>query len=505
MRTADDSFNLAWHCLGRQAEERGDKTALILCDGPDAFRSWTYADLDQMVRRLAGGWIASGLVKGDRMMIRAANDIEFVLAFFATTAIGCVAQPASALLTAEEALALAADSGAAAVFLGDANAGERRLFSNLRVFDRQDTLRLAAEGAPAAYAPTAPDDPAYLVFTSGSTAEPKGVLHAQRVVIGRRPMARDWLGLTQDDVVLHAGNINWTYALGVGVLDPFACGATGVLYAGPRDSSVWLKLIERRRATIFAAVPSLYRQILKYGDPPKFDLSSLRHGVCAGEALSPELLAQWREATGTWLYEALGMSEISTYISCRPGEPIRPGSPGRPQTGRRIAVLPIDGETEPLPPGRVGLLAVHRSDPGLMLGYWNRPAEEAAAFRGDWFIGGDLAEFDNDGWIWYRGRNDDLMNAFGYRVSPLEVEKVLSAHPGVADVAVAERKVADGVSVIAAFVVLKTDSVANETALLAHSAEHLAAYKRPRAIVFVSEIARTANGKVSRKALPQLI
>src|SRR5271166_4053142 len=133
MRTADDSFNLAWHCLGRQAEERGDKTALILCDGPDAFRSWTYADLDQMVRRLAGGWIASGLVKGDRMMIRAANDIEFVLAFFATTAIGCVAQPASPLLTAEEALALAADSGAAAVFLGDANAGERRLFSNLRV------------------------------------------------------------------------------------------------------------------------------------------------------------------------------------------------------------------------------------------------------------------------------------------------------------------------------------------------------------------------------------
>ena len=327
-----------------------------------------------MIQRLAGGLIANGLVKGERVMIRAANDIDFVLAFFATTAIGCVAQPASLLLTAEEALALAADSGAAAIFLGDVDASERRLFSNLRVFDRPETLRLAAEGAPVPYEPTAPDDPAYLVFTSGSTAEPKGVLHAQRVVIGRRPMARDWLGLTEDDILLHAGNINWTYTLGVGVLDPFACGATGVLYAGPRDPSVWLKLIERRRATIFAAVPSLYRQILKYGDPSRFDLSSLRHGVCAGEALSPELLARWREATGTWLYEALGMSEISTYISSRPGEPIRPGSPGRPQTGRRIAVLPIDGGTEPLPPGAVGLLAVHRSDPGLMLGYWNRPA-----------------------------------------------------------------------------------------------------------------------------------
>ena len=199
------------------------------------------------------------------------------------------------------------------------------------------------------------------------------------------------------------------------------------------------------------------------------------------------------------------MSEISTYISSRPGEPIRPGSPGRPQTGRRIAVLPIDGGTEPLPPGAVGLLAVHRSDPGLMLGYWNRPGEEAVAFRDDWFVGGDLAEFDADGWLWYRGRNNDLMNAFGYRVSPLEVEKVLSIHPNVADVAVAERKVADGVSVIAAFVVLRTDSAADEGALLAHCAEHLAAYKRPRAIVFVTEIARTANGKVSRRLLPQLV
>ena len=182
----------------------------------------------------------------------------------------------------------------------------------------------------------------------------------------------------------------------------------------------------------------------------------------------------------------------------------RLGSPGRPQRGRRVAVLPVDGGTARLKPGEVGLLAVHRSDPGLMLGYWNRPAEEAAAFRGAWFIGGDLAEFDADGYVWHRGRNDDIMNAFGYRVSPLEVEKVLSTHPDVADVAVAERKVADGVSVIAAFVVPKPGRARDEAALLAHCANHLAAYKRPRKIVFVGEIAHTPNGKVSRRALPQL-
>ena len=135
----------------------------------------------------------------------------------------------------------------------------------------------------------------------------------------------------------------------------------------------------------------------------------------------------------------------------------------------------------------------------------NPPAEEAAAFREEWFIGGDLAEFDADGFVWHRGRNDDIMNAFGYRVSPLEVEKILTSHLDVADVAVAERKVADGVSVIAAFVVPKPGSAPDEAALLAHCAEHLAAYKRPRKVVLVSEIPRTANGKLSRRMLPQVV
>ncbi len=499
-----EPFNLAWHCLGRQAQIRGGKVALIIADGPEQLSTWTYAELDAKARRLAGGLLASGLRKGDRVMIRASNDVEAVISFFAVTAIGCVAQPASLMLTAEETVALAKDSGAVALALGDADLTERALFQHLRVFDHDDIARLAAESEPADYAPTAPDDPAYLVFTSGSTADPKGVLHGHRVVLGRRPMAEDWLGLTEDDVVLHTGNINWTYTLGVGVLDPFACGATGALYAGPRDPAVWPSLIEATEATIFAAVPSVYRQMLKYGDVSRGRLARLRHGVTAGEALSPDLYAHWREAAGTELYEALGMSEVSTYVSCRPGEPVRPGSPGRPQRGRRISILPVEGGTEPLPTGEIGLLAVHRSDPGLMLGYWNRPEEEAAAFRGDWFLGGDLAEIDADGFVWHRGRNNEIMNAFGYRVSPLEVEKALASHPDVAAAAVAERKVSADVSVIAAFVVARPGAEPSEAALLAHCAEHLAVYKRPRRIVFVRDIPHTPNGKAARRLLPEI-
>jgi acyl-coenzyme A synthetase/AMP-(fatty) acid ligase len=142
----------------------------------------------------------------------------------------------------------------------------------------------------------------------------------------------------------------------------------------------------------------------------------LRHGLTAGEALPPAVLEAWRAATGTELYEALGMSEISTYVSTGPGMAIKPGSPGKPQAGRRVAILATDEDApRELPPGKTGLLAVHRSDPGLMLGYWRRPEEEALVYRGEWFCGGDLAHMDEDGYVWFHGRHDDILNPMGYR------------------------------------------------------------------------------------------
>jgi acyl-coenzyme A synthetase/AMP-(fatty) acid ligase len=152
--------------------------------------------------------------------------------------------------------------------------------------------------------------------------------------------------------------------------------------------------------------------------------------------------------------------------------------------------------------GEIGLLAVHRDDPGLMLGYWNRPDEETLVYRGEWFIGGDLASFDEDGYVSYHGRNDDVMNAMGYRVSPLEVEACLSLHPAVAEVAVTELKVREDVSVIAAFVVPKDpDEDMDAGPLLAFAHERLAAYKCPREIIFTEKLPRTANGKIMRREL----
>ena len=197
------------------------------------------------------------------------------------------------------------------------------------------------------------------------------------------------------------------------------------------------------------------------------------------------------------------MSEISTYVSSGPTIPVRPGSPGRPQPGRRVTILPAEGPPEPLPAGETGLLAIHRTDPGLMLGYWRRPEEEAAVMRGEWFAGGDLARLDTDGYLWFQGRNDDLMNAMGYRVSPVEVESVLAGHPDIAEVGVTELAVRTDLRVIAAFVVLRPGAEPDADGLIAWCGDRLAAYKAPRAIRFLNALPRTANGKVQRKRLAE--
>jgi acyl-coenzyme A synthetase/AMP-(fatty) acid ligase len=314
-------------------------------------------------------------------------------------------------------------------------------------------------------------------------------------------MYQGWSAMGAADIVLHAGAFNWSYTLGVGLTDPWANGATAVLYIGPKDIQVWPKLIERSRATLFAAVPSLYRQMLKYCPLAQAELASLRHGLAAGEALPAAMLAEWRKRTGREIYESLGMSECSTYVSTFPGMAIKPGSPGKPQPGRAIAVLPVEGGEEPLPAGETGLLAIHRDDPGLMLGYWRRPEEEKLVYRGEWFVGGDLAAFDDDGYLWYHGRADDLMNAGGYRVSPAEVEAALADHPAIAEVGVAEHAVRPDVSVIAAFVVPSPGAPRDAASILAHAESRLAAYKRPREVIFLDSLPRTANGKLLRRAL----
>jgi acyl-coenzyme A synthetase/AMP-(fatty) acid ligase len=495
-------FNLARYCLEENARRRPRDTAFTVV-GDDGDHRWSYGELDRQVRALAKGFQDLKLAPFSRIMIRMGNEAGAALAYFAAIGAGYVPLVASSQLTQEEADFLLGDCGASVLVLGAGFESEIYSGRSAHVLRGVDIERLSSGDPIAAYADTAADDPAYLVYTSGTTSRPKGVLHAQRAVWGRRPMHRHWIGLTSSDVVLHAGAMNWTYTLGVGVVDPLANGAAGLLYNGRPDPAVWPALIERCRATIFAAVPGVYRQILKSGSYERRDLSSLRHCLSAGAALSPALAAEWREKTGKEIFEAFGMSEISTFISSGPTTPVRPGSPGRPQPSRHIAVLPLEGGESPLPSGQTGVLAVHRSDPGLMLGYWNRPEEEQDAFRGEWFVSGDLIEIDADGYVWHHGRRDEIMNAMGYRVSPAEVEKWLASFEGVAEAAVAERPGRDAeATIIRAYVVTKDGAPQDADAILAYCRAHLAAYKCPRAVTFLDALPRNRNGKLDRARLP---
>lgn len=495
-------FNIAEYCLGASPIREPGKVALIVvhdADAPDGAEQWTYAQLSDAVRRMASGIQAAGLPRGARVLIRMGNTADYALLYFAILAAGYIAVPTSAQLTEREAQFALKDSGAAVMAVGEGLSLAEEP-GGVQKWGPAEIAALRAHEPLKAFAETGANDPAFLIYTSGTSGEPKGVLHAHRSAWGRRPMYVGWYGLTGDDRLLHAGAFNWTYTLGVGLTDPWANGATTIVYNGEKVVSVWLRLIERFGATIIAGVPTLYRQILKHCTMNEFDLSTLRHGLTAGEPLPLVVAEEWQSATGTPLYEALGMSECSTYISSSPSVPVRPGSPGKPQMGRRVAILPIEDGTEPLSFGEVGLLAVHRSDPGLMLGYWQRPEEDAAVTRGDWFVGGDLARMDDDGYVWFEGRNDDVMTSMGYRVSPAEVEAALTSHPHVAEVAVTETTADSGVRLISAFIVGESGEP-DLAAIEAWAADGLAPYKRPRRYFVVNSLPRTANGKLQRSAL----
>jgi len=332
-----------------------------------------------------------------------------------------------------------------------------------------------------------------------------------------------WFDFCGDDRVLHSGKFNWTYVLGTALMDPLYLGQTAIVFEGPPDATQWIPRIAKHQATIFIGVPTIYRQILQKTSFTVADAPTLRHCMCAGEHLSDEVLAGWRERFDQEIYEAIGMSECSYYISQRKGLPVRPGSVGMPQPGHSVKLLDDTGfdpcgtvpstfllnprfDTSLLNPREVrvdeeGQIAIGEDDPGLFLRYWNQPEETARLRRGGWFLTGDYARRDAEGYYWFMGRKDDIIKSFGYRVSPFEVERVLKDHPAVADCAVVGEAMGPDKTIITAYVLPAFGQRADAEAIMAYAALHLARYKRPRAVRFVADLPRTANGKVLRRAL----
>lgn len=517
-------FNIGAACTDRHlGTAQANEIAMIVEDDALGTATITFAELARKTDLFAQILRNFGVKVGDRVLIRLPNSLDYPVAFLGAMKMGAISVPTSTLLTAEEVAYLAKDSGAI-VLVTDASAWAvmqleleaaipdapnlKHVFltqittaptgSKLSVHDLQQTM--AAVKAVDVMPNTKAEDPAYLVYTSGTTGYPKGVLHAHRALLGRQPAANYWFNYSVQvqDRIMHSGKFNWTYVLGTGLMDPLYLGKTVIVHEGKNDAQKWLDLIQKHQATIFIGVPTIYRQILQKTTTAQAELPSMRHYMSAGEHLSDEVLNQWRERFGLDIYEAVGMSEFSYYLSQSKYRPIRAGSAGFPQPGHHIQLLNPDTRL-PVVTGEEGMICVADVDPGLFLRYWNLDEETAKYKHDGYFFTGDYAKYDADGYIWFLGRKDDIIKSFGYRVSPYEIERVYKGHADVADCAAIGEEIEKDKLLVVIYVILKAEASVTPDDLLQFGKQHLAAYKSPKMVYLAKDFPRTKNGKILRK------
>lgn len=516
-----ERFNIAVACLDRHlGTPIAARVSMIVEDDAQGTSQATYAELAERTSRFGQLLAQLGIGAGERVLIRLPNSLDYPTAFLGAMKRGAISVPTSTLLTVDEVLYLARDSGAVALVIDKpawhafgsrlaqsetlkfvllSGAGAVEEVSGLRAIDLDAGLTAIARwDAPHE---TRADDPAYLVYTSGTTGYPKGVLHGHRSLLGRQPASQHWFDFDPaGDRIVHSGKFNWTYVLGSAMMDPLYRGHTVIAYEGKNDAATWPRLIAKHCATIFIGVPTVYRQIIQKSSFASADVPTLRHCMSAGEHLSDEVLAQWRARFGMDIYEAVGMSEFSYYLSQSKHRPIRPGSAGFAQPGHDIRLLDPDTLQE-VSAGEEGMICVPDDDPGLFLEYWRLPEETARLRHDGWFFTGDYARYDADGYVWFLGRKDDIIKSFGYRVSPYEVERVLKSHPAVADCACIGEAVDRDKLLVVAYVIPQPGSTLDPDELLAYGKEHLASYKAPRTVYIARDFPRTRNGKILRRQI----
>lgn len=522
-------FNIGEACSDRHiGTSKADNIAMIVEDDVLGTSHITFAELSIKTNQFAQLLRELNVNVGDRVLVRLPNSLDYPIAFLGAMKMGAIAVPTSTLLTAEEVAYLAKDSGAS-VLVTDATAWfamEDEIVSHLQEtpnlshillsqtthVDKHQHLNvlslsesLASVQHLEANYQTKADDPAYLVYTSGTTGYPKGVLHAHRALLGRQPASKYWFNYSEThDRIMHSGKFNWTYVLGSGLMDPLYLGKTVIVHEGKNDAHTWLNLIKKHQATIFIGVPTIYRQILQKTDAVQADIPSLRHYMSAGEHLSDEVLSQWKTRFKLDIYEAVGMSEFSYYLSQSQYRPIRPGSAGFPQPGHHIKLLDPD-TLEEVEAGVEGMISVPLNDPGVFLNYWNLPEETAKYKHDGYFFTGDYAKYDDDGYIWFLGRKDDIIKSFGYRVSPYEIERVYKGHPDIADCAAIGEEIEKDKLLVVTYVILKPEATITPDELLAYGKQHLAAYKSPKTVYLAKDFPRTKNGKILRKEISPTI
>jgi benzoate-CoA ligase family protein len=487
-----DHLNAYEFFLGeRIAEGNGDRVAIRLDNA-----SLDFDEVDALTAGFESALIEAGVRREDRVLIVMPDMPGFVASLLATMRMGAVVVMLNPGLTAESLGAIVDSSRAAAAvvhgsYLSHFESAPTRW--KPVIVDPEQVAPGVFPGPPAA---TGPEDPAIWLFSGGTTGVPKAVVQTHRSLVNTtRLYGQGSLGMTPADITISVPKLYFGYATGSNLLFPFSVGASTVLFEEPPTPDALFDRIERHRPTVMVNVPSAINQMLAAPDAATRDLSSLRLATSAGEALPETLYHRWKETFGVELLDGLGTAEMwHIFVTNTIGD-VLPGTLGKVVPGFEVKACDEDGVE--VPPGEVGRLWV-RGD-SLGLGYHELPEETETAFRGEWFVGGDLVSIDRAGYVTHRGRGDDAIKVKGKWFRPQEVESTLLDHPSVVACAVVAVEDDSGLARPVAFVVASGD--VTEQDLIDWSLQHLEPYKHPRRVYFVDELPQTHLGKVDRAAL----
>lgn len=506
-----ESFNFGRDVVDKHAEDP-ELPALFWKNENGEERFLSYAQVRDQTNQVANALRRLGIQKGDPIIVMLPKIPEWHLLMIGGLKAGALVVPSSTILRPKDLLFRAKHSGAVAIAAspseGETVEEVRTQLTGIKHFlgigdlsgawtDLLSALtseEISSEGQP----DTRASDPALVYYTSGTTGPPKAVLHSHAYTYTQRYTAKTWLGLERGQRLWTTSDTGWAKAAYSVLFGPWSVGAEVFMYGGRFEARKELEILEQVKPDVFCAPPTEFRMLVKE-DLSEYNFENLRECVSAGEPLNPEVIRTWRDSTGITIRDGYGQTESILLIGNYPGIEVRPGSMGLPMPGHVVEV--IDENGQPQPDGEIGDVAVHGRPPSLFLEYWKDEMASDKCRRGDWYVTGDRASRDEDGFFWFVGRADDVIISAGYRIGPFEVESALIEHPDVVEAAVVAAPNADRGAIVKAYVVLRAglDGSPDLTETLKeHCKSVTAPYKYPREIEYRKELPKTVSGKIRR-------
>ncbi len=488
-----------------------ERPAIVFVDAQRNVRNVSFGELVARTNRWAGALRRSGLSRGDRAMVLVGKTPEWHALMLASLKCGAVSIPCSDMLRARD-LAFRVRHSGARIVVAERRA-EDEIAQMLELVEERPTViyvddaeaLLQGESDGAEGEATEADEPAFILYTSGTTKDPKGVVHTHGYCFAKRMQAESWLDARPGDLVWCTASTGWAKSVWNVLLGPWSCGSTIVLDEGAFDPRERFELLAQLGVTVLCQAPTEYRLMAKLDALSDHDLSGVRRAVSAGEPLNPEVIRAFLDAFGLQIYDGYGQTENTLLLGNYPGMEVRPGSMGLPSPGHELGIIDEDGVE--LPAGSEGDVTLRGRPPTLFSGYYRQPEETAASFRGDWYVTGDRAVRDEDGYYWFVGRADDVIISAAYRIGPFEVESALLEHEAVAESAAVGKPDPERGEIVKAFVVLRPGHEGDDAlkrALQDHVKRVTAPYKYPREIEFVESLPKTRSGKIRRVELREL-